>query len=99
MNEDEQLTTQDVADKLGVKSDTVSAYRSRGLFPEPDGQLGRTVWWLASTIEAWAKDRPGRGWRKDKGTRYRDAVDGQYVTKEEADARPRETISERVRDE
>lgn len=59
-----QLTTAEVAARLGVKPSTVSGYHSRRLMPEPDGHLGRTVWWWESTIDAWNKDRPGLGWRK-----------------------------------
>lgn len=59
-----QLTTEDVAGIMGVLPSTVSGYRSRGLMPEPDGQLGRTVWWWETTVDAWLDERPGKGWRK-----------------------------------
>ena len=59
-----QLSTQDVAARLGVKPATVSGYRHHGYMPEPDGKLGKTVWWWEATIDAWRKTRPGQGWRK-----------------------------------
>lgn len=46
-------TVEDVARYLGVGQATVSAYLSRGRMPAPDGQIGRTRWWYASTIRAW----------------------------------------------
>lgn len=58
-----QLTTADVAAILRVEPETVRSYRTRGLFPEPDGHLGRTPWWTRETIEAWQKARPGQAWR------------------------------------
>lgn len=62
-----QLTIEDVAAALEVKPSTISGYRSRGLMPEPDGQLGKTVWWWEATIVAWLDERPGKGWRKGQG--------------------------------
>lgn len=59
-----QLSTQDVAARLGVKPATVSGYRHRGYMPKPDGKLGKTVWWWEATIDAWQAARPGRGWKK-----------------------------------
>lgn len=50
-----------VAARLGVTYDTVTAYRSRGDMPEPDIMLGASPGWLPKTIEAWIKNRPGRG--------------------------------------
>lgn len=58
-----QLTTAEVAAMLRVEPETIHSYRSRGLFPEPDGTLGRTPWWRQETIEAWQAGRPGQGWR------------------------------------
>ena len=60
---DVQLTTADVAALLSVEPATVASYRARGLFPGPDGTLGRTPWWTQETIEAWRAARPGQGWR------------------------------------
>ena len=50
---DEQWTTGDVAEHLGIKRDTVASYRSRGQMPEPDRYTGRTPWWHPETIRAW----------------------------------------------
>ena len=61
-----QLSTQDVAARLGVKPATVSGYRHRGRLPKPDGKLGKTVWWWESTIDAWQAARPGQGWKKGR---------------------------------
>lgn len=58
------LSTQDVAERLGVKPATVSGYRHHGYMPKPDGKLGKTVWWWEATIDAWQASRPGRGWKK-----------------------------------
>lgn len=33
---------------------------------------------------------------KQSRTGYRDAVDGQFISKKEAEARPRETVKERI---
>lgn len=46
-------TVEDVARYLQVGQATVSAYLSRGRMPAPDGQIGRTRWWYASTIRSW----------------------------------------------
>lgn len=54
-----QLTTTDVATLLELRPQTIRAYRSRGLFPEPDGHLGRTPWWTRETVTAWQAGRPG----------------------------------------
>ncbi len=35
--------------------------------------------------------------KEKKKTVYRDSVDGQFITREEAESRPRETEKERVR--
>ena len=58
------LTTKEVAERLGVKPNTVSGYRHHGYMPPPDGKLGKTVWWWEGTITAWQATRRGRGWRK-----------------------------------
>ncbi len=55
--EREQWTTAEVAAHLGVSVGTVRAYSSRGQMPAPDGRLGRTPWWWAETIRAWAASR------------------------------------------
>lgn len=59
------LTSTDVAELLGVTTQTVYVYRSRGTLPEPDGRLGATPYWKRSTIRSWLKARPGQGFRSD----------------------------------
>lgn len=58
---DPRMTTLDVAHHLGVTADTIRAYRSRGILPEPDGAFGREEWWWPDTITGWQATRPGRG--------------------------------------
>lgn len=54
------LTTEDVANMVGVKVNTIRQYRLRGVFPAPDGHVGRTPWWKPETVTAWqATRRPG----------------------------------------
>lgn len=62
MNE-EHWTVADVAAAFGVKQSTVRAYLARQQIPEPDGKIGRTVWWRPETIREWRKNA-----RKDKKT-------------------------------
>lgn len=70
----EQLRTMaDLAALLGVKTATIRHYRADSLpggryenhpFPEPDGHLGSTPYWLRDRddqIRAWAAARPGKG--------------------------------------
>lgn len=49
----EYWTTADVAAYLGVRVQTVSAYRQRGQMPEPDTWIGRRPAWRPATITAW----------------------------------------------
>ncbi|WP_341719897.1 helix-turn-helix domain-containing protein [Micromonospora sp. FIMYZ51] len=60
------LTTDQLADRLGIKRTSVHRYRSRGDIPEPDQYVGRTPLWAESSVDAWLKERPGHGWRKGK---------------------------------
>ena len=48
-----QWSVGEVAAYLGVKRSTVTAYRSRGQMPQPDGRVGRSPWWRPETIRAW----------------------------------------------
>jgi hypothetical protein len=53
----------DVADFLGVKTDSINGYD----LPEPDAAIGTHRGWLPKTIQEWAPTRPGRGnWGKSK---------------------------------
>lgn len=59
----DRLSTREVADLVGLKVDTIRAYVSRGLFPQPDGWLDRTPWWYQRTAEVWQQTQrraPGR---------------------------------------
>ncbi|NEG95721.1 hypothetical protein CS006_08910 [Bifidobacterium primatium] len=51
------LGVTDVANKLGIATSAVSAYK----LPEPDVMIGRTRGWKEETIDAWNAARPGRG--------------------------------------
>lgn len=51
----DRLSTREVADLVGLKVDTIRAYVSRGLFPQPDGWLDRTPWWHRGTAEIWQR--------------------------------------------
>lgn len=53
----DMLTITDVAERVGVKRQTIDAYRLRGLMPEPDGYLGKSPWWRAKTIDRWNATR------------------------------------------
>lgn len=67
------LDMQAIADRLGVKRDSVHVYHTRakrnraagtpkpGDLPEPDGQFGNSPVWLVETIERWVNERPGQG--------------------------------------
>ena len=55
------MTSQEVADRLGVTRATVHVYASRGTLPPADAYVGRTPVWDSGTIEAWIASRPGMG--------------------------------------
>jgi len=58
---DEQLTTAQVADRVGISTSTWSSYVTRGQAPPADGRYDkRTPWWYAATVDAWNSTRPGR---------------------------------------
>ncbi len=61
---DDFMTSQDIAETLGVKLTTVHQYRTRGELPDPDAHVGRSPVWRKATIEEWLEERPGHGWRK-----------------------------------
>lgn len=56
------LSRADVADRIGVKPNTLSRY----ILPEPDALIGETRGWLPETIDAWHAARPGHGGRPSK---------------------------------
>jgi len=53
-------TTKEVADYLGVKLGTVSAYHHRGEMPRAEERFGRTYVWRPRTITEWNENRPRR---------------------------------------
>lgn len=67
------LTLTDVADLLGIKPETLRAYRTHSApggryeqhpFPEPDDRLGNNLMWKSARepeIRDWAAKRPGKG--------------------------------------
>lgn len=54
---DNLLTTQQVAELVGVKPSTISAYHARKQMPEPDRVFGRTPLWSQTTIQLWRTTR------------------------------------------
>jgi predicted DNA-binding transcriptional regulator AlpA len=61
------LTSDELADRLGIKRGSIYRYRVRGDLPPPDELVGRTPLWRKETIEKWLTERPGQGWRKGTG--------------------------------
>lgn len=55
------LSLADIAARVGVEPSTIRTYRSQGRLPEPDAMTGPTPGWLPATVDAWVKNRPGRG--------------------------------------
>ena len=53
------LTTTDIAQRAGLKIDTIYNYRSRNTLPEPDHLIGRTPVWKQETIDEWIQLRQG----------------------------------------
>jgi hypothetical protein len=51
------LSRAEVAERIGVKPDTLSRYK----LPAEDAVTGTTRGWLPETIDAWNASRPGRG--------------------------------------
>lgn len=60
------LTSEEVAQRLGIQRSSVHRYRVRGDIPEPDDYAGRTPLWAEASFTAWLNERPGHGWRKGK---------------------------------
>lgn len=51
------LTLDDLAERWGVKHNTLRVRRSRGQLPPPDMVVSRIPMWLPETIEAYERDR------------------------------------------
>lgn len=66
------LSTGEVAERVGVKPDTIHAYVTRGQMPAPDAVIGRLKGWLPETIDAWNANRPSRFYA-------REVVNGDHV--------------------
>ncbi len=66
------MSSQDVADALGIKRASVHRYVTRGDLPEPDDRVGRSPVWKRETFEAWVAARRGQGWRKGRTGRAGD---------------------------
>lgn len=52
----EPVGTLDIADRLGVKKETVAMWRYRGLMPEPQWSVSKQPAWNWPDIEQWAKE-------------------------------------------
>ena len=50
------LSRAEVAERIGVKPDTLGRYR----LPEPDALVGSIRGWLPETIDKWNAQRPSR---------------------------------------
>ncbi len=46
----EPLDRDAAAALLGVRPKTIDSYRDRGIFPEPDGHVGRSPFWYPETL-------------------------------------------------
>ncbi|MDO5701319.1 MAG: transcriptional regulator [Bowdeniella nasicola] len=64
----EYLSTNGVAEHLGLSPHTVRKYHDEGRLAEPDAVIGKgrakKYGWLVETIDAWQANRPGRGRRR-----------------------------------
>lgn len=49
----EQLSRQQVAERVGVKPGTLDTYRKREVMPEPTGYVGASPWWDSDVIDEW----------------------------------------------
>lgn len=51
------LSRAELAERIGVKPDTLSRYK----LPEPDAMIGDVRGWTVETVDAWNAARPGKG--------------------------------------
>ncbi|MGW5514233.1 XRE family transcriptional regulator [Nocardia africana] len=56
------LSRAGVAERIGVKYDTLNRYK----LPPHDAEVGDRKGWLPQTIDEWNERRPGRGQVKNK---------------------------------
>lgn len=65
--------SRDIAERIGVKAQTVAQWKLRGIMPEPRWQISGLPVWRWCDIEKWAQDTgrmyagdegdPGTGWK------------------------------------
>ena len=53
------LSRPEIAERIGVKPDTMNRYK----MPAPDAMIGRLPGWTVETVDAWNAARPGQGRR------------------------------------
>jgi len=59
------LSLSEVADLLGLQTNTLKRYSHEGRLPPPDATIGTRRGWLEQTIHDWQRHRPGAGARTD----------------------------------
>ncbi|MFE6511631.1 helix-turn-helix transcriptional regulator [Nocardioides sp. NPDC057764] len=59
------LSLSEVADLLGLQTNTLKRYSHEGRLPPPDATIGTRRGWLEETIQEWHRHRPGAGARTD----------------------------------
>lgn len=63
---DDLLSYGEIAELTGLATSTLRAYRAADpprMPPPDDTRYTRVPRWRRDTIEAWLKNRPGKGWR------------------------------------
>lgn len=55
--EDELLTMTEVCEWIKTSERTLQTWRQRGLFPEPDVNVGKTIRWRRSTVLRWLDEQ------------------------------------------
>jgi predicted DNA-binding transcriptional regulator AlpA len=68
-----EMTRREVAELLGISTETLSAYVSRGQAPAPARRIESTPLWDEEEVRKWHAQRPGRGGRGRPGKRARSA--------------------------
>lgn len=58
VSDDRQLSLGEFATLAGAQPQSFHNYHAQGRLPEPDGKIGRTHWWWASTARRWLRERP-----------------------------------------
>lgn len=53
---DDPVGPEEIAERLGVRRDTVHKWRHRGVLPEPDWIISSLPVWEWETIRAWAEN-------------------------------------------